>query len=134
MNSHTGCFERKFFNMLSEEDGISGEPAFVSLSLDPEKIYTAELIWRKEGYKSIKLKTYYICPKKKHGYFYDDYALKECKGCFPLHWFKGFKEVDSIIEETKLFDEQTSEQIESKSLIDVMESERLEEFEQLTLF
>lgn len=103
--AHMGCFQNSYFQII-EKELWPEEPEIRSVRLDPEKVYRAKLIWREPGYKSIELKDYYIKPKATHGYFYCDSALKECRGCFPLHWFTGFEEtiLDIIDQEIPDFD------------------------------
>ena len=47
---------------------------------------------------SIELNEYYIESKLTHAYFFHDRELKQCRGCYPLHWFAGFVEVKEEIE------------------------------------
>ncbi|MBO0962515.1 hypothetical protein J1P26_22735 [Neobacillus sp. MM2021_6] len=103
--AHMGCFQERYFQVLEEEQWPD-EPEIRLVSFDPEKLYKARLIWRKRGYKSVELKNYYIKSKVTHGYFYSDMALKECRGCFPLHWFTDFQEtiLDIIDQEIPDFD------------------------------
>jgi hypothetical protein len=92
-DAHKGCFQTCYFQIIEKQEWPQ-EPKMISISLDPEKIYKANLIWRKPGYRSTELKTYYVQPKMTHGYFYHDSNLKRCGGCFPLHWYSDFVEVE----------------------------------------
>ncbi|RBP86180.1 hypothetical protein DFO70_13113 [Cytobacillus firmus] len=58
----------------------------------------SSLIWRRKGYASIELNEYYIESKLTHAYFFHDWELKQCGGCYPHHWFAGFVEVKEEIE------------------------------------
>lgn len=93
MGSHKGCFQTKYFQII-EKDIWPEEPEARLVNLDPEKVYKAKLIWRKPGYKSVELKEYFIQPKETHGAFYHDDKLETLRGCFPLHWFSDFLEVE----------------------------------------
>lgn len=119
-------------NIVANND-FRGKDKNVPVSLSKNKIYRAKLIWRKEGYKSIELKEYYLVPRNTHADFYEDPYLKVCKGCFPLHWFTGFLEVGYIIEETRNEKEIVVDC--SKLVLPLPEEEELnEEYEQLALF
>ncbi|MCM3651308.1 hypothetical protein [Metabacillus litoralis] len=84
-DAHTGCFQAKHFQLIEEED--------VTMPyIDREKVYFAHM-YRKEGYPSLELKEYFIKPKKTHCSLYEDRALTEFKGCFPLDWFTDFEEI-----------------------------------------
>ncbi|ARP43182.1 hypothetical protein GTHT12_01648 [Geobacillus thermodenitrificans] len=63
--------------------------------LDNSKGYNTKLVWRKRGYKHVALGMDDLQPKKTHAYFYYDKELKRLGGCFPLHWFTEFREVDA---------------------------------------
>lgn len=118
--SHMGIFQAGRFRVIEEEEWPP-EPALVIPELDKGKVYKARLIWRTEGYKSTRLKDYYIKQNQTHCYFYSDPELKKCGGCFPLHWFSDFEEVN--------------DRKECKSVIEKIESEpKIEKFEQLSLF
>ena len=95
--AHNGCFQAKYFQVSEKEDWPM-EPDSVEVALDPEKIYKANLTWRKPGYQFVELKEYYIRPNGTHGFFYHDRDLKKCGGCFPLHWFENFEEVKPEID------------------------------------
>lgn len=119
--AHTGCFQSSLFQILTNDEQDS------SLSLNKNNVYRAKLIWRKEGYKNIELKEYYLVPHKTHADFYDEQALKVYRGCFPLHWFTDFIEVINIIEKTRI----------EKVIVDNVppeEDDLIQEYEQLTLF
>jgi hypothetical protein len=91
-HAYKGCFQTKYFQIIQKEEW-SNEPDVKALGLDQGKVYKANLIWRRPGYKSTELQEYYVRPKTTNGYFYKDSNLKECNGCFPLHWFANFMEV-----------------------------------------
>jgi len=92
--AHQGCFRADLFKIINDNEDPE-EPEEKQITLDPTKIYRAKLIWRSPGYRSNnELKEYFIRPLKKHGYYYKDPNLKQFKGCFPLHWFEKFEEVD----------------------------------------
>lgn len=131
LGAHNGCFQAKYFQLVEEEDWPQ-EPESVEVSLDPEKIYKAKLTWRKPGYKFVELKEYYIQPKKTHGFFYRDRDLKKCGGCFPLHWFKNFEEmeIEENVTETTDF---VIEFEESEQFLVDSEPE-IAKYEQLSLF
>jgi hypothetical protein len=130
-NAHKGCFEAIYFQIIKKEEWPQ-KPERLSISLDPEKIYKANLIWRKPGYKSTELKEYYVRSKTTNGYFYPDSNLKECGGCFPLHWFDDFKEVDLTINEPEIIDFD-NEFVESELILVENVPENIN-FEQLSLF
>ncbi len=102
-NAHKGCFQMKYFQLVQKEEWPA-EPEMKDLSLDREKVYKANLVWRKPGYKCVQLKDYYVQPKNTHGNFYKDSNLKKFGGCFPLHWFTDFTEVDPDANEPDIFD------------------------------
>lgn len=123
-NAHFGCFNGDWFQIFKDE-GYPTEPPRTKIELDQGKIYKAKLFWRRAGYSNILLSHYYILPQNTHAHFYEDIELTKCKGCFPLHWFKEFKEVIYIIEETS----------SNHSLCTITFEESSEiTFEQLTLF
>ncbi|MFF2449342.1 hypothetical protein ACFVSW_20070 [Neobacillus sp. NPDC058068] len=130
-NAHKGCFQAKYFQII-EKELWPEEPEVRSFSLDPEKVYKANLIWRKQGYKSIELKEYFVRPRETHGRFYQDGSLKVHRGSFPLHWFTDFLTVDFVENVTETtdfvieFDESEQFLIESEPLI--------ANYEQLSLF
>lgn len=102
-NAHKGCFQAKYFQIIEKEEWPQ-EPEIITNTLDPEKIYKANLVWRRPGYQSTELKEYYVKPNATHGYFYYDIHLKECGGCFPLHWFANFVEVEQEVIEPEISD------------------------------
>ncbi|MEH7490852.1 hypothetical protein [Neobacillus niacini] len=102
-NAHKGCFQTNYFQIIEKEEWPQ-EPKEMVIRLDPEKIYKANLIWRKPGYKTTELKEYYVQPKMTHGYFYHNKNLIDCGGCFPLHWFANFVEVNFEENVTEAFD------------------------------
>ncbi len=110
-NSHQGCFPKSLFQII-QEDEWPPEPSAGNVPvLDSSKIYEAKLIWRKRGYEQVKLGTYYLRPARTgtHAYLYEDKSLKQCRGCFPLHWFADFREVNEEESETNevVFEEET---------------------------
>jgi hypothetical protein len=127
-NSHQGCFHKSLFELV-QEDEWPPEPAVDNVPvLDSSKIYVAKLIWRKRGYKHIALGTYYLQPLRTHAYVYRDKQLEKCVGCFPLHWFEGFREVDADENETnEVIVETEAPERETKE-------EKHEIFEQMSIF
>jgi hypothetical protein len=97
-------------------------------ALDSSKIYAAKLVWRKRGYAFIQLGTYYLQPARTHAYLFRDRQLEKCIGCFPLHWFAEFREVDEEEDETNevVFETEVLE-CETKE-------ENPETFEQMCIF
>lgn len=93
--AHTGCFRAVFFE-ITEENKLPAEPEAISLCLDPDKVYKATLIWKTPFYKSKLNQDYYLKPSKMNAFFYKDLELEQLAGCFPLHWFSGFTEVENI--------------------------------------
>jgi hypothetical protein len=91
-DSHKGCFQAKYFQII-EKDTRSSEPEMREFRLDHGKLFKAELIWRKRGYKTVELKEFFIRPLTTHGDFYHDINFSKLGGCFPLHWFTNFVEV-----------------------------------------
>ncbi|MBT2661923.1 hypothetical protein [Bacillus sp. ISL-45] len=102
-NAHMGCYGSEYFQLVEKEIWPE-EPTVKDISLDPERMYKARLIWRREGYKDAELKEYFLRPKMSHAYFYLDEQLERFCGCFPLHWFSDFEEieVEPINEEIEL--------------------------------
>jgi hypothetical protein len=99
-SSHCGCFHKSLFQIV-REDEWPPEPSADNVSiLDSSKVYKARLVWRKRGYEQVPLATYYLRPSRTHAYVYLDKQLKKCVGCFPLHWFAEFREVDEEGNET----------------------------------
>jgi hypothetical protein len=125
--AHKGCFKASLF-LINSMDPWPPEPPVKHIELDKEKVYKAQLIWRREGYKSTELKEYYIRPGKTHGYLYKDPDFQKLKGCFPLHWFDRF-EVISVIETV----ESDIESVESVHENEISES-IIQNYEQLSLF
>lgn len=118
-NSHCGCFRKSLFQIV-QEDEWPPEPSADSIpALDSSKVYKARLVWRTRGYRDTKLGMYYLRPSGTHAYFYHDKELKRPGGCFPLHWFEDFREVDA--DETKAPECETKE-------------EKYEKFEQMSIF
>jgi hypothetical protein len=98
--SHIGCFHKSLFELV-QEDEWPPEPSTDNVPvLDSFKVYKAKLIWRKRGYKHVALGMYYLQPAGTHAYFYYDKELKRLGGCFPLHWFEDFREVNAEENET----------------------------------
>jgi hypothetical protein len=127
-NAHTGCFRKSLFQIVQEDEWPPEPPANSIPVLDNSKVYKAKLVWRKRGYAFIQLGTYYLKPLKTHAYVYRDKQLKKCVGCFPLHWFTEFREVDE--EETK-----TNEVVfETEALEFEIKEEKHEIFEQMCIF
>jgi hypothetical protein len=131
-SAHKGCFHKSLFELVQEDDWPP-EPAADNVPvLDSSKVYAVKLIWRKRGYQQIKLGTYYLQPSGTHAYFYYDKELKRLGGCFPLHWFEDFREVNEeenetneVVFETKALDcetkEETHETFEQMSIFDFVE-------------
>jgi hypothetical protein len=131
-NAHTGCFRKSLFQIV-QEDEWPPEPSADNVPvLDSSKIYAAKLVWRKRGYEQVKLGTYYLQPARTHAYVYRDKQLKKCVGCFPLHWFAEFREVDEeenetneVIVETEVPEcetkEETHETFEQMNIFDFIE-------------
>jgi hypothetical protein len=67
-------------------------------------------------------------PSRTHAYVFRDRQLEKCIGCFPLHWFEGFREVNADESETNevVFETEVPEQ-ETKE-------EMPENFEQMCIF
>jgi hypothetical protein len=109
-DAHKGCFQVKYFQII-EKDTRSSEPEMREFQLDHGKLYKAELIWRKPGYKTVELKEYFIRPLTTHGDFYHDINFSKLGGCFPLHWFTNFVEVQqgTAVHEISDFDIKPSE-------------------------
>jgi hypothetical protein len=99
-SSHQGCFHKSLFQVVQEDEWPPEPSADTVPVLNSSKVYKARPIWRKRGYQQIKLGTYYLQPLGTHAYVYRDKQLKKCVGCFPLHWFEGFREVDADESET----------------------------------
>jgi hypothetical protein len=99
-SAHRGCFHKSLFQIV-QEDEWPPEPVADSIPvLDSSKVYKAKLVWRRPGYKHVALGTYYLKPSVTHAYFYKDQQLEKFVGCFPLHWFEGFKEITTDESET----------------------------------
>lgn len=109
------------------------EPPKKPIALKKDRIYLATLIWRRPDYSQVVLKDYYISPLKTHCYFYDDAALTKFQGCFPMHWFDNFKEVNPIIIEETCSNEMSETELES-GYIASPEEELIKTYQQLTLF
>jgi hypothetical protein len=99
-SAHQGCFHKSLFKLVQKDEWPPEPPANSIPALDSSKIYAAKLIWRKRGYQQVKLGTYYLQPARTHVYVYRDKQLKKCVGCFPLHWFEDFREVNADEDET----------------------------------
>ncbi|WP_144319586.1 hypothetical protein [Parageobacillus genomosp. 1] len=114
---------------LVQEDEWPPEPDAHSIpALDSSKIYAAKLVWRKRGYKHIALGTYYLQPVGTHAYVYRDKQLKKCVGCFPLHWFEGFREVNAE-------ENETNEVVFETEVLECETKEKKHEiFEQMSIF
>ncbi len=117
-NSHFGVFRKSLFQIVQEDEWPPEPPADSVPALDSSKIYEAKLIWRTRGYRDTKLGTYYLRPSGTHAYFYYDKELKRHGGCFPLHWFTDFREVNAektetneVVLETKAPKRETNEEM-----------------------
>jgi hypothetical protein len=128
VNAHTGCFRKSLFQIVQEDEWPSEPSADNVPVLDSSKIYAAKLVWRKRGYGQVKLGMYYLQPKKTHAYVYRDKQLKKCVGCFPLHWFAEFREMDADEDETNVA------VLETKAPECETEEEKNEIFEQMSIF
>ncbi|NUK30966.1 hypothetical protein HT574_12990 [Parageobacillus sp. VR-IP] len=127
-SAHQGCFHKSLFQIV-QEDEWPPEPAVDNVPvLDSSKIYAAKLIWRKRGYQQVKLGMYYLQLARTHAYVFRDRQLEKCIGCFPLHWFEDFREVNAEENETN----------EAVFKTETLESETKEEipenFEQMSIF
>lgn len=131
VRAHRGCFHKDSFQLVATEEWPA-EPQVVEHTLDPEKIYQATLIWRREGYKQVELKEYYIKPREVHGYFYHDQELTIFGGCYPLHWFTGFKELEKD-EVESIFEDFDIDFTDSDHIF-VENAHETNNFEQLSLF
>lgn len=129
--SHRGCFSSEYFQLVEKEEWPQ-EPDVKVISLDPDKVYKARLIWRKKGYQDKQLGIYFIKPFKDHGYFYRDSELKKCGGCFPLHWFTDFVEVDVEEREPEIIKPEM-ESVELEQILIVPEANPAK-YVQLSLF
>lgn len=116
--SHMGIFHARRFQVVEEEEWLP-EPDQIIPEISKSKVYRATLIWRPEGHQTTKLKEYFIKRSQTHCHFYYDANLKKCGGCFPLHWFDNFREVNN-------HNESVQEKVESEP--------KIEQFEQLSLF
>jgi hypothetical protein len=131
--SHCGCFHKSLFRIVQEDDWPPEPPADSIPVLDSSKIYEAKLIWRKRGYEHVALGMYYLKTSKTHAYVYRDKQLKKCVGCFPLHWFAEFREVDA--DETNEVVFETNEVIvETEVTEHETKEEKHETFEQMSIF
>lgn len=83
--AHIDCFQTKHFQLIVEEEKAMTD-------IDREKVYFAHL-YRKEGYPGLELREYFIKPRKTHCFLYEDRALTQLKGCFPLDWFTDFEKI-----------------------------------------
>jgi hypothetical protein len=127
-NAHTGCFHKSLFQIV-QEDEWPPEPAVDDVpALDSSKIYAAKLIWRKRGYEQVKLGTYYLQPAGTHAYLFRDRQLEKCIGCFPLHWFEDFREMDE--EETEINEVVFEIEVPEREI----KEENPETFEQMCIF
>lgn len=93
--AHFGCYQAAHFQVIHEQqEEWPREPEAVTMKLEIGKLYLAHLVWRKKGYKHTKLQEYFVRANQTHGYFFTDPQLKYCGGCFPLHWFANFREIE----------------------------------------
>jgi hypothetical protein len=129
--AHKGCFQSSYFQVIKEEQWPP-EPEIKSHCLDPKKVYIANLIWRKPGYKEVALKEYYIKPRTTHCNFYKDSNLTELGGCFPLHWFTDF--VEAIIDESVIEIPDFDIDFEEYDLFSTESEPKITKYEQLSLF
>ncbi|MEN3130830.1 hypothetical protein ABDI49_07370 [Bacillus cereus] len=90
VHANFGCYEADRFQVIKEEEWPK-EPEIDIPELDKEKYYRADLIWRAKGYRDKELKRYVMKPSTTHCYVWHDKERKQFAGCFPLHWFRGFK-------------------------------------------
>lgn len=127
--AHFGCYKAEKFEVVVEDAAQKikrpwpPEPPVFDPGLVEEKVYKARLIWRTYGYSGKELTEYYVkLAGKTHVFLYFDSGLKRSAGCFPVHWFRDFTEVDQPEEELQVVQE------EEPPLLPV------EEWEQLKLF
>lgn len=91
-DAHFGCFQTELFEEVNTAEETEPPPLREPLELDT--YYSADLIWRRPGYKNlVDLGSYVIYTLDTHAYFYDDETLKGFRGCFPIHWFSNFKPI-----------------------------------------
>jgi hypothetical protein len=128
VNAHTGCFHKSLFQIVQGDEWPPEPVANNVPALDSSKIYAAKLIWRKRGYQQVELGTYYLQPKQTHAYVYRDKQLKKCVGCFPLHWFDGFREINADETETN------AAIFETEALECETKEEMPKNFEQMSIF
>lgn len=138
-NAHFGCFSKDRFQIIKEqEEEWPPEPGKCMPVLENGAIYTASLIWREPRYKGVALGEYYLKAGKTHAYFYEDPYFKKFRGCFPLYWFRDFQAVEVIekVREVEKLDipEQEFEEIVHFSYEEEITPEKIEQFEQLSLF
>jgi hypothetical protein len=127
-SAHQGCFHKSLFQIV-QEDEWPPEPATDSIPvLDSSKIYVGKLVWRKRGYQQVELGTYYLQSSGTHAYLFRDRQLEKCIGCFPLHWFTEFREVDEEENETN------EVVFETKEPEREIKEENPETFEQMCIF
>ncbi|EOP85984.1 hypothetical protein IGM_04359 [Bacillus cereus HuB4-4] len=88
VHANFGCYQVNRFQVI---EGWPKEPEIDIPELDREKYYRADLIWRAKGYRDKELKRYVMKPSTTHCYVWHDKERKQFAGCFPLHWFRGFK-------------------------------------------
>jgi hypothetical protein len=127
-SAHQGCFHKSLFQIVQEDEWPPEPPVDSIPALDSSKIYAAKLVWRKRGYEQVKLGTYYLQPAGTHAYVYRDKQLEKCVGCFPLHWFTEFREVDANENETN------EVVFETEVLECETEEEMPENYEQMCIF
>jgi hypothetical protein len=136
INAHKGCFHKKYFQVI-ERESYPPEPTVRPIHLDQQKIYRADLIWVRPGYKPFTSKEYYIKPRTTHGDCYHDKNLTKLGGCFPLHWFDNFIEIGvQVSVPVPLMDETIikNDEIEPISNETVHVISKSEQYEQLSLF
>lgn len=81
------------------------EPVKSKIDVKKGELYKATLTWRREGYKAVPLKDYFLKIENTMAYIYDG-AISNFLGCFPLHWFKNFELVDEIPETEPVIEEE----------------------------
>lgn len=94
-NAHMGCYHAEHFKLV-EKELWPEEPEIKAVNLNQNNLYRARLIWREKFYQEKPLKNYYLKPGKTHAFFYHDAQLEKFCGCFPLHWFSDFEEVEVV--------------------------------------
>ena len=102
---HLGTYQRSRFKIITVDEKVEkiypSEPMKNKEMpvLEEGKVYEAELVWKKEGYRTPLGKyfiraTYGCYANKNDCFFYTDAELKEARGRFPIHWFANIREYD----------------------------------------